>query len=117
MIRSFLFSIRFWKCFFRSTSAENIPALGDEEIVNRLWQASEDQQYEQDIRRMADDMFQQWLEKKPVNYVGIIIAKPVRFTYTIHDEATAKYKDCNFGEKVHQLFDQLKTEILYKYPA
>jgi len=81
--------------------------LGDEEWINKSRQETEDKEFERDIYMVADDMFQQWLEGSKygtIPFEGIIICKPIRFMYTIHDEATAKFINADFNQIAHGAF-------------
>lgn len=42
--------------------------------------------------------------------IGIRIEEPFSDCYMLHDEATAKYKSCNFDELISQRFEELKQE-------
>jgi hypothetical protein len=78
-------------------------------------QQMEDRKFELDARAVALDNYFQWKAMPDcimggVNYgkQGLIVSKPIRFGYTIHDEGTAKYRDTDFYSLVKIEFEKLK---------
>lgn len=81
-------------------------------------QQFEDSSFMQDVERTAQRDFNEYLKQDDIifggrNYgkLGIIISVPIRCTYTIYDEANAKYKNANFQFMVKERFKQLKSEL------
>lgn len=81
-------------------------------------QQFEDSKFLQDVERTAQIDFNEYLQQDDIifgekNYgkLGIIVSVPVRCTYTIYDEATAKYKNANFQVMVKEIFKQFKSEL------
>lgn len=77
---------------------------------NAVWQQEfEDMRIKQDIYRTAHDAFSQFLENKSKGRgCGIVIYNPSYIkNYTIHDEATAKYKHLKFKDLIDIEFKKL----------
>lgn len=91
--------------------------LEREKLNNKWKQKREDRQFERDARTVAFDNWMQYQKMSDfifngVNYgkINMIISKPIRFTYCIYDEDTAKYKSSDFDKMVKDEFEKIKEE-------
>ena len=74
--------------------------------IAKFKQECEDNQINYSINREASDRLDMWIEGRN----GVVIFNPLRFSYTIHHEPTAKYLHADFNKLVQEKYLELKKE-------